>query len=181
MSDTLEGMMTEEEFLQHMADLGDEGLEHYGVKGMKWGHNSKGQSLRTLDKAARAENKAAKAEARRNPVKVVVKKAPNPTHFTNKEAYKKAKAKYNAERDAEIDSARERVNSGQSRQQYKDAKATYRVQRNEIGKVAARRALTAAKSKYISDYEKSQEYKSGRETTIATITAVAGIVANATR
>jgi hypothetical protein len=37
MTDTLKGMLTEEEFIQHMAALTDEDLEHAGVKGMRWG------------------------------------------------------------------------------------------------------------------------------------------------
>jgi hypothetical protein len=37
MTDTLKGMLTEDEFIQHMATLTDEELEHAGVKGMRWG------------------------------------------------------------------------------------------------------------------------------------------------
>lgn len=54
----LDTMMTEEEFLQHMATLTDDELEHYGVKGMKWGV--------IRDRAAagdkRAQKKLAKAD-----------------------------------------------------------------------------------------------------------------------
>jgi len=144
----MNGMMTEGEF-----------LEHYGVKGMKWGQNSKGESLRALDKIARAENKLApKREARKQEAR------PSRSTFASKEDFVKAKAEFNKKRNSDIDAARERINSGQNRADYKQAKAKYKEDRNEIGKVAAKRALTAVKEKNLEDYYKSREAKSGAET-----------------
>lgn len=59
MSDTLEGMMTEEEFLQHMADLDDDALEHFGVKGMRWGKRKAPVEGALSRSERRAANKAA--------------------------------------------------------------------------------------------------------------------------
>jgi hypothetical protein len=61
MLNLIEGMMTEEDFLQHMSTLTDDELAHFGVKGMRWGVKRGDNSLNTHTSADAARyNKIAK-------------------------------------------------------------------------------------------------------------------------
>lgn len=184
------GMMTEDEFLAHIgatADMSeDEFLEHFGVKGMRWGQSGAGKSPRKTadgrDRKPRAElrqlNKATKLEQRSTPAAApkAALQAPNRTHFSNKEDFAKAKVAYNKTRDAGIDAARARVDSGANRQNYIAAKQKYKSEKYIVGSVRAKQALNKVHAQNVADYAKSQEAKSGRETTAATITAVTSIL-----
>lgn len=103
-----------------------EALAHYGVKGMRWGHRKPEDSGSGSSKPSRSERRAMdKAAKREDNLKL--------TKF-----HQKAQTK----NDQAILDARARVNRVQ--QEYKDAKSVYKVQKQEIGKVAAKRALKEA-------------------------------------
>lgn len=155
-------MMSEEEFLQHIDATDemteDEFLEHFGVKGMKWGKSSGGAAasggktkseLRTADKASRQADRA---------------------------TFKSARKKDAADIDTEIDAARGRIKSGENRQKFKDAKATYSEQKMVVGKREAKKALNAVKSELYTDAAVADLAKSGKETTKAIVSGIAGMV-----
>jgi hypothetical protein len=113
----------------------DEYLAHFGVKGMHWGKHTKSSSssssaptktrseLRSLNKTARAENKA-KAHADR-------KKAEN-------------------EHDAKVMKARDRVE--QDAINLKNAKKQYKTDKKVIGKVAAKRIVKEHEDKFTDSF-----------------------------
>jgi len=121
-------------------------LIHFGVKGMKWG-------------VIREKIGSAVADHQRN-------------RQLNKQFHKEE----NKKRDATIDAARERFNSGAARQDYLKAKAQYKLDKKTLGTAAARAKLDEVKQRNMTDGEVAQMSKSGRETTLA-ILAVAGVVA----
>lgn len=112
----------------------DDFLEHFGVKGMKWGVHrsidaggvarpSRGE-LRTMNKAARAKNKVDARTARSN-------------------------------RDAEILKARAKIPD--IHQQNKAAKQKFKQEKHTIGRVAAKRALDDARNQHIDVLTKAGE------------------------
>lgn len=160
MSDTMTGMMTEEEFIAHTGitpDMdADDFLEHFGKKGMKWGQRKAegsgasggSPSNRSLNKASRANDRAtAKSDAK----------------------------KFNKEWDDEIDAARSRTKSGENKQALKAAKVQYKADKLVVGSREAKKALNAVREQKSTDAAVAQLSKTGKETVVATISAVAGI------
>jgi len=148
-------MLSETEFLEHMsASYGmplDEYLEQAGVKGMKWGRR----------KATSDSDAPTKTRSELRGLNKASRKADNVT------------------RNAEIDGARERFNSGTARSDYKSAKATYKSQKQVVGSREAKKAFQKVKDKNFADYDKSQEVKAGKETAIVAVAAVAAFAIGA--
>lgn len=98
-------------------------------------------------------------------------------HAKNMRALDKAARKEDkAKRADEIEGARNRTNSGQNQAAVKAAKAEYKANKNVVGKVAAKRALNEARDKRFEDYNKSKEYKNGKELATAIAIGLAGSV-----
>ena len=111
-------------------------LEHYGVKGMRWGvRNDRrpgGTSNRQKNKASRAKDKAErKREIAKNQKK--------------------------------IDIARGRVASGKTKATYKKVKSEHKANKRELGSREARKILNKAKEKRYNEIEKSKEVRDGKE------------------
>lgn len=116
-------------------------LEHFGVKGMRWGQR----------KAARQRNR---------------------------ELNKATRAKMNEQRNKEIDRARARFDSGKARRDYLKAKEEFKKNKTELGSLEARRILNKTKEKNMRDFEKAQQTKSGKETTVAVLATVGVLAAS---
>lgn len=99
----------------------EEVLAHYGVPGMQWGKRKSDTS---------SGNAPSRSER-----KVIDKAAKREENLKLTTSYQKPKTK----EDAAILDARSRVNRAQ--QEYKDAKSTYKIEKKQIGKVAAKEAL----------------------------------------
>lgn len=132
-------------------------LRHFGKKGMKWGvTNAAGSAptsnrahLKTLDKNAKAKDRA---------------------------EYSAAVKKLNKEFDNDIDTSRARVKSGTAKAEYKAAKETYKQEKMIKGKYEAKKALREAEDKYITDIAISKTAKSGKEATTVALVAVGLLV-----
>lgn len=126
-------------------------LEHFGVKGMRWGvrktTSSTGKSNRQLNRESRQRDRA---------------------------SGKAARAAENRQRDREIDAARQRVNSGKTQRDFKAAKKQFKLDKKELGTREARKKLNEARAKRMTDFEKAESYKSGSETTAAVLGTVGG-------
>lgn len=147
-----------------MTEETEDFLEHFGVKGMKWGKHtaatsSTGMTNRELNKASRANDKAtAKSEA----------------------------AEATAKNKADIIGARERVYGGENKAKAKAAKEQYKKDKMEIGSREARKILNAKRQPLLEDAYKSQEYLNGKElfkdlAITALPTPISGAVAVAVR
>jgi hypothetical protein len=112
----------------------DNYLEHYGVKGMKWGKRSAGDSSTPTKSSSRQElreiNKKAKVEI--------------------KAEKKAARDKFNKEWDDEVIGARERL--GKEGQQLSDARKQYKADKKVIGKAAAKKVFKEHENKFIETY-----------------------------
>lgn len=164
------GMLSEEDFLSHIdatPDMTeDEFLEHFGVKGMRWGQRkAEGSGSGGSDAGGGGRRPKLTADGRE-------KKSGKELRALNKESAKRDVAK----NDADIDAARTRIASGENRKAYLEAKARYKSDKHVIGRREAAKAYQAVKDKNLEDYNKSQEAKSGRETVGAVIGTVAGLV-----
>lgn len=121
----------------------DDFLEHFGVKGMRWGR-------RTSD-----SDSGGKAPSRRQQNKALNKQ-------TARDEAAEANRIASKQKDP-IDAARIRTYTGANRQRVKDAKEQYRADKVAIGTRAAKTTLRNVKNEVASDYKKSQEYKNGWE------------------
>lgn len=120
-------------------------LEHYGVKGMKWGVvKDKYQTYKSdrrkriikelkLNDASRAKEKAAEAI---NPAKTHAQK---------------------------VDLARYKVNSGSVRRDLKDARRQYRIDKEKIGSREAKRILNEKRAESYATISKAEEARDGYE------------------
>jgi hypothetical protein len=79
------------------------------------------------------------------------------------------------ERNDSIDAARARYASGAIARDYKAAKVEYKAQKHVIGRREAKKILHAKRDALQSEYERSQEIKSGRETTATILGAIGGV------
>jgi hypothetical protein len=76
---------------------------------------------------------------------------------------KESKAKDKAARKDAIETARDRIKTGQSRKELKDARAQYKLDKNVIGSREAKKSLRAAKTKYAQEQETARLAKDGKE------------------
>lgn len=112
-------------------------LAHYGVPGMQWGKRKVDDSGGSS--TSRAERKALDKAAKREDNLKLTKSKQKPQNADDKE----------------ILDARARMNRVE--QQYRDAKSTYKVEKQQIGKVAAKRALNEAKDRKVETLAKADE------------------------
>lgn len=160
------GMMTEEEFLQHSMDdqkafelahaawegSDEDFLEHYGKKGMKWGHRMASAPKKTADGRDVKSRKELRA------------------------LDKASEKRDNATRDKGIDDARERSKwGGQNDKDWKQAKTQFKSDKKVIGRAEASKALQKVKDRIVADNVTSQQYKSGKESTTAALVALGGL------
>ena len=95
---------------------------------------------------------------------------------SNRKLNKQSRSVDRAKRDKEIDKARTQIKSGKGRADHLKAKKQYKIDKVNLGSREAKKALNKVKDKSVDDYWKSQEAKSGKETTKALISTGAGIV-----
>jgi hypothetical protein len=88
---------------------------------------------------------------------------------------KASKAADNEKRNTAIDAARKEYSTN-ARKNYLDAKATYKTDKNVIGKHAAKKAFDAVKQKNIDDASVAQQLKSGKETRKAVMQVAGAMV-----
>lgn len=131
--------MTDEEVLDLGYALEDEGLshseidaylEHFGVRGMKWGVRKK------RDEASRREQFSRYRSDRR--AKKERDRALNAETRRRDRETGRANARTHAQR---VDEARRRVNSGDARADYREARRQYRQDRQRVGSREARNIL----------------------------------------
>lgn len=118
----------------------DDDLTHYGVKGMKWGVRRSEAQLSRARGVKKAVKKSAKDQV--DFYKPAIKKT--------KKAVKTVKD-YSKERDATIKKARE--DTPALKKKYKQAKKEYKVERKEIGRKEAKKALKPVKDKFVNTRE----------------------------
>lgn len=149
-------------------------LEHFGKKGMKWGQR---KDRRATFKANKKATKAKEAEKKTAELNVLRKKLAPPKKFkTFDTSTPEGKAKAKAYRVQQIDRARERLNSGAARADFKDAKAQYKKDRVEVGRYTAKQAFKKVKQTNITDYHISQQIRDGKELTAHIIGAVGNVL-----
>ncbi len=121
----------------------DEFLEHYGKKGMQWGvKTQKSYSKnRALNKASRAKDKQKKTDAMNVTRERLRPKAAPARNKSTSSGRKAARA----DRTADIDRARERINSGAARADRKAARAQYKQDRTSMGSREARNILRSSR------------------------------------
>jgi molecular chaperone GrpE (heat shock protein) len=118
-----------------MADAVDDYLEHFGVKGMKWGkHKSSSSSSSSAPKKTRSELRALNKEARAK------------GRAENKAEIKKLQD----EHDAKVNKARDEVDA--KAQKYNEAKKQYKIDKKEIGKVAAKQILKKHENDFVDSW-----------------------------
>jgi hypothetical protein len=150
----------------------DNYLEHYGVKGMRWGKRSASddsssssgsrpsrQELRELNKKAKIDNKVEK---------------------------KAAKEKFNKEWDDEVLGARDRL--GKEGENLSAARKQYKADKKVIGRAAAKKVFKEHENKFIETYNIAslETTKESQQRMVATVgllalSAIAGGVAEAHR
>ena len=101
-------------------------------------------------------------------------------HRQNMRSLNKAsRARDKAADDAAVDRARARVASGKTHAHLKAAKVKFKADKNVIGRREAGKVLAKSREKANADIEKSNQLKSGKETTTAVL-AIIGTVGVAT-
>lgn len=127
-------------------DMDEEVLEHYGVKGMKWGTRRASSSDRPSFVARRSKNR---------------------------QLNKAARAKDRDKHTRTVDAARKRVDSGKTKADWKAAKRQHKQNKADLGSYEARKALNKAREKRMKDIETSKQYRDGREALLGTMLEVA--------
>lgn len=100
----------------------------------------------------------------------------DPRNVASRAADKASAAKARAKQNADIDAARRRVNSGQTRQDLKTAKRVFKTEKKTLGRREARKNLHSARLKAHTEVEKAQMIKSGGETAAALLGFIGGTV-----
>ncbi|QFG13621.1 hypothetical protein PBI_SHEPARD_11 [Arthrobacter phage Shepard] len=117
-----------------MSDAVDNYLEHYGVKGMRWGKRQSSSDSSSSSGPSRKElrelNKAARAKGREE----------------RKAALQKERDDY----DNKIETARNRVDY--DARKYNEAKQQYKTDKKTIGKVAAKQILKKHEDQFIDSW-----------------------------
>lgn len=145
----------------------EDAMAHFGVKGMHWGQRKSDPASRRSQKA---ESTRKAHRARSDLIKKAVVGKPDAAGVTRKDKRQAKRADWKKtkrdledfhdqpgkNRDAEIKAARS--NLRQASRDYKTAKATYKAEKETVGKNAAKIALAkAANEKYKVEYKAEQE------------------------
>lgn len=93
----------------------------------------------------------------------------------NRALNKTSRAKDRQQHTKDVEKARKHFESGKARSDYKKAKAQYKTNKQTMGSREARKVLNKTKNKNIEMYNKSREYKNGKEAALGVL-AVAGLV-----
>jgi hypothetical protein len=144
-----------------MADAVDDYLEHFGVKGMKWGkHKSSSSSSSSAPKKTRSELRALNKEARAK------------GRAENKAALQKERDAH----DAKVEKARNEVDG--HAQKYNEAKKQYKIDKKEIGRVAAKQILKKHEDTFVDSWN-TATLQTTREAHASMIAGVGLIAASA--
>lgn len=151
-------------------DDSSEVIKHYGTKGMKWGvRKERRKANRAMNKATKAAEKAESAKAF-NDYRKALRPSENPKTFdTNTKEGRKAARRA---RTADIDRARERVNSGALKADRKELRPQYKKEKIEMGSRAARKLKRERKRALDDDFYRSQEYRNGTEAAVDILSSI---------
>lgn len=144
-------------------------LEHYGVKGMKWGERkTRFQKNRELNKKSKAAEQA-KAQKEFNKLRESLRPKPAPKFSDTRQGKRAAKDW----RKRDIDRARARVNSGAWAADWKDAKSQRRQDKIKVGSREARKILRKKKNALLNDRDRANEIRDGKERVALMLEAMA--------
>jgi len=89
----------------------------------------------------------------------------DPRNVASRAKDRAARKRSTTVRDKQIDEARTRLRSGETRRTFKDAKKQFKVDKKELGRREARKRLYKARLNKQNDIDKANMIKSGAETT----------------
>lgn len=142
----------------------EEFLEHFGVKGMKWGVRNE------LNKAAKEEERLTGKTFTKN-TKIFRNQVDSGSKFKSDPLNK-----IRTQRDKTILKARDRVESKTTKMEYKKAKAQYKINKRTLGKVRAKQILSTAKAKKMVDVYNARATRDGKETTFTFMSDVGSML-----
>jgi hypothetical protein len=147
----------------------DDFLAHFGVRGMRWGVRK--------DRGNRDEifrQRAAEKKANGMPTRSALRAKNKIARGENRAAAKIARDKAVAAADAKINAARDQLNIDAAN--YNTARKQYKTDKQEMGRVAAKRALNDARDQFNKTWDTASEL-TYKEQQIATAVDIGAAVA----